>query len=133
MSVTFDGEEIPGTVISFAVPPRELQARRTKFFGVNGESQITGGLGGRTLQIPMWLHSDAFNTANDLGTYIDSLDWFIGTTGVLDVDSPADHPQFDHCTFEGAVLMPDPGIIYDHAGGLGGHWIAFIVLQFRQH
>lgn len=133
MSVTFNGEEIPGTVLAFTVPPKELQVRRTKFFGVNGESQIVGGLGGRTIRIPMWLHRDDFHAATDIASYIEGMEFIAGTTGNLVVNSDADHPDFFETTFEGAVLLPDPGIIYDHAGGLGGKWIAFILLQFRQH
>jgi hypothetical protein len=133
VSVTFDGETIPGTVLSFAIPSKELQVRRTKFWGVNGESQIVGGLSGRTLQIPMWLHDESFVTAKDIGDYIEGLEFLIGTTGPLKVISNADYPEFFESTLDGVLLVPDPGIIYDHAGGLGGFWIAFIILQFRQH
>jgi hypothetical protein len=133
MGLTIDGNVINGTVLKFNLQPPETQVRRTHFWGVKGESEIRGDTGARTFIIPMWLHP--FATHRDISDYIT---FHLNETlfmkhGTLVVNSGVDIAPIENCTFEGAFLRSNPGIIPDHAGFLGGFWIANADLRFRQN
>tara|TARA_B100000949_G_scaffold157223_1_gene138296 strand:+ start:1677 stop:2129 length:453 start_codon:yes stop_codon:yes gene_type:complete len=124
---------VPGTVLKFALPPPATQLRRTHFWNVKGESEIRGNSGGRTFRIPMWLHP--FTSHREASDFIqDKLNGeFFQWHGTLTLGDGVNVAPLKHVTFEGAVLMGNPGIIPDHAGFLGGGWIANVGLQFRQN
>lgn len=127
-------ETVPGVALAgFAVPPRELQQRTTKFWGVKGESVILGATGGRDLNVPVIIYDEGrFTTARALSNYLDTnLQNMIGKTRRLTVESLSDHPGFLDCTFIGFTLGPE-GIKKDVAGTLGGSFFCLGVLAFRQ-
>lgn len=120
-------------LVGFAVPPRELQQRSTKFWGVRGESVILGETGGRDLVVPVIIYDEnRFKTAQSLSRYIDvTLQNMIGKTRRLTVESLSDHPGFLDCTFIGFALGPE-GVKKDVAGTLGGSFFCLGILTFRQ-
>lgn len=125
--------EIPGVVLPWTVPTRELQQMTTKFWGVKGESRIVGGTAGRTLEIPVLVYDAArFNTQAKLSTFLDrDLDQIVGEVATLVVVSEADRPPYNHCSFEGAMIVEGPKL--DAAGTLGGGAWAVVLFAFRQH
>lgn len=125
------GVALEGVVIE----PRAFQQRTNKFWGVDGESRIYGGRGGRAIQIPVIIYDATdFDTARKLADYIDydlNTDG-IGLNGTLEWVSPADHSPFLDCSFEGALMSPGDSIKLDEAGTLGGGYFAICLLLFRQ-
>jgi hypothetical protein len=133
MALTIDGNVIIGTVLKFNLAPPETQLRRTHFWNVKGESEIRGDTGGRTFVIPMWLHPFATHRiASDYITFGLNNTLF-QKHGTLVVNSGINISPLKNVTFEGAFLLRDPGIIPDHAGFLGGGFIANVDLRFRQN
>lgn len=126
---------IPGLVLPWQLPPREVHQMTTKFWGVRGESRIRGKPAGRTLDIPVVVFDEdgRFNTRAKLSTWLDrdvNRD-LIEDEATLTVESEAGHPPFEHCTFEGAFILDGPKI--DHAGTMGGDAFAICRFIFRQH
>lgn len=119
------------------IEPRGIQRKTTKFWGVDNESHIFGGRGGRDINVPVLIYDDAeedpiFPTAADLSGYIDHTlnGSALGSVGVLQITSESDHPDFDDCTYSGATLIEGPK--HDIAGNLGGGYWAICILHFRQ-
>lgn len=119
------------------IDPRVLQRKVNKFWGVDGESHIWGGKGGREITIPVIIYDDAevspaYDSANDLADFIDDdLNGSkLGLTGSLEITSPSDHSDFVDVTFNGAVLLDGPK--QDVAGTVGGDYWAICMLLFRQ-
>ena len=132
MGLTINGNVINGTVLKFALPPPETQLRRTHFWSVKGESEIRGDTGARTFVIPMWLHPFATHrVASDYITF-GLNETLFQTHGTLVVNFGINVAPLKNVTFEGAFLLRNPGIIPDHAGFLGGGFIANVALRFRQ-
>lgn len=126
--------EIPGIVLPWTVPPRELQQMTTKFWGVRGESRINGDMAGRTLEIPVLVYDETrFNTQAKLSHYLDRDvgQNLVGETATLVIESEADRPPYNDCTFEGPVILDGPKL--DFAGTLGGGAWAMVLFFFRQH
>ena len=125
---------IPGQVLPWVVPPREPQEMTTKFWGVRGESRIYGDTGGRILDIPVLVYDAAqFPSRDRLSTYLDrtvNRD-MMGKEATLTVGGVAGHPPFEHCSFEGCVIIDGPKL--DEAGTLGGGAWALCRFIFRQH
>ena len=137
-SISPTPEIIPGVAIEgLILPPRELQVRTTKFWGVTGESRIQGKTGGRQLDIPVLLYDDSgtpkFTTKAELATYIDDdlNQQLVGQTASMTVHSESNYPAFTNCTFDGIVILG--GIKTDHAGSLGGGPFALGRVIVRQH
>lgn len=126
---------IPGMVLPWVVPPREVQQMTTKFWGVVGESRIEGKTAGRTLEIPVLVYDEdgALNTRQKLSRFLDDDCGRIlqGQTATLVVESEADRPAFNHATFDGLVILEGPKL--DVVGNLGGGAWAGCVFLFRQH
>ena len=128
--------DIPVIVTDINIEQRPVQRRVTKFFGVDGESVIKGGKGGRNIAVRMLIYdqsgSPAFNTSRKLA---DFLDYTVGTdalekNGTLTLVSDSDHSPFADTTFDGMQVLDGPKP--DAAGTLGGNYWAEVLLVFRQ-
>jgi hypothetical protein len=122
---------IPGVVLAgFALPPRELQHKTTKFWGLEGESRINGRVGGRTLRVPVIVYDD-YSSAASLASFIAGMTSYQGELGTLTITSDSDYPDFADCVFEGFFLAGE-GIKPDLAGTLGGGYFCLGEAIFRQ-
>src|SRR3989304_862630 len=86
------------------IEPRTQQRKITKFWGVNAESHIYGGYGGRTIEVPVLVFdATAYDTAEKLADYIDQEfnGTALGTVGSLEIISLADHDPFPPTTLAG--------------------------------
>jgi hypothetical protein len=126
-----------GLVTRIEIGERALAEKITKFWGVDGESRIAGGYGGRDIQVEMTIYDDAeededFDTARKLADYLDvTLNTTKkGESGQLTITSESNHAPFDDCRFGGCALLEGPKL--DVAGMLGGGYWADVVLMFRQ-
>lgn len=125
---------IPGIVLPWVLPPRELKMSVTPFWGVKGESAIIGGSAGRSLEIPVLVYDEEgrFDTRGKLSAFLDELDDdMLGKTATLTVESEAGRPLFRDATFTGGFIVEAPKI--DEAGTLGGGAWAIVMFTFRQH
>lgn len=123
MALTFRGTSIPGTHEAPRLQTPEPRMMNMEFFGVNGESQITGERGAREFTIRIWIHN-AFTQAN-LFAAMNTLDGQVGKNGVL-VESGNVSRTFNDCTFLGYTEEVGP-LPSPHLG-----WISIGVLKFRQ-
>lgn len=132
--------DILGIVLEgVVVEPRQVQVKRTKYWGVNGVSQIVGGRSGRNIHIRVLIYDDSestpeYDTARKLADY---LDYTLNTdslqlTGTLKIHTVSDHSEFLDCTFDGAEIMPGESIKVDEGGALGGGYFAYCLLHFYQ-
>ena len=126
--------DVKGLVLEgLDIQQRLLQEKLTKFWGVDNESRIHGGIGGREFTVPVLIYDATdFDTARKLSDYIDVE---LNTTqkglgGTLTITSESDHAPFDDCRFGGATLVE--GAKKDTAGTLGGGYWAICLLFFRQ-
>jgi hypothetical protein len=104
--LTFAGTPIPGTHRPVQTTAPMLQAIRTKFVGVRGESSINGLRGGRPLMAEIWIHN-RFSTSDALVAFLESLDRLVDTYGDLVVtrNTYGGIPRrFPGCEFEGFSL-----------------------------
>jgi hypothetical protein len=128
--------DVPGIALEgLAIEPRFFQHRTTKFWGVDGDSRIYGGAGGRQIQVPVLVYdATLYQTARSLADYIDyNLNGTaVGLHGTLDITSESNHSTFLDCSYEGSPLSPGDGIKHDDVGNLGGYYFALIVMSFRQ-
>jgi len=136
MSIRFTSLLIPGIVEPFAVPSREVQVSRMHFFGVQGESEIRGESGGRTIQIPMLVYDDGnkFPSRDSLAVFFSTqVGKLIGKNGVLSIlrDGFAQE-TYPECTLDAANIRAYPGIVLDVAGTLGGKYFCQADFTFRQ-
>jgi len=104
--LTFAGTPIHGTHRPVQTSAPMLQAIRTKFVGVRGESSINGLRGGRPLSAEIWIHNRHSSSAG-LVAFLESLDRLVDTHGELVVtrDAYGGIPRkFPDCEFEGFYL-----------------------------
>lgn len=133
----FGSTLIPGTVMRYAIPAREVQVKRTHFWGVLGESQISGAPGGRTLAIPVLVFDagSRFSTREKLVKFlIQTVGSLIGTTESLHVllNEPHTKEVYPECCLDNFTIRPEPGVILDVAGTLGGKYFCEVDFTFRQ-
>ena len=135
-TTTGDQMDVPGVVVDrVIIEPRAVQQRTTQFWGVNGESSIHGGIGGRNIYVPVLVYdAEDFDTARKLADY---LEYTINTTAVgkhgkLKFVSESDHSEFADCRFDGAIVDPSDDVKLGVAGTLGGGYFALCIFQFRQ-
>jgi hypothetical protein len=136
VTTTGDQLDVPGVISGdVVIEPRRCKVKRTTFFGVHGETEITGGRSGRAIHIPVLIQdASAFDTARKLADFID---YTVGTTalqknGTLDFVSASDHSKFLNCTFDGVEFEPGHSVKQDIGGTAGGGWIAYCILHFYQ-
>lgn len=104
--LTHAGFPIHGTHRPVQTSAPALQAIRTKFVGVRGESSINGLRGGRPLVAEIWIHN-RYSTPEALVAYLETLDRLVDTYGNLVVTRNAygGIPRtFNNCEFEGFYL-----------------------------
>ena len=135
MTVIFGNYEIAGTHESPSPGAPELQAVRTGFSGVLGESEIRQGHKGRSIAIHMWLHNH-YGSATQLMEAIHIIQQLVGAHADLTITGnvPWTYPN---CTFEGFTKDPGPegGPLPDSTGLLDGgnpSWWACGWLVWRQ-
>lgn len=135
MSLWFGSLLIPGTHGPVVCPSPELGRRSVYHWGTQGETEIIGGVSGRTLTVEMVLHN-AFATTTQLTIALQSLDTYVGKHDRLRDIGPSLR-QWDYCTFMGYEPVPlagqhTAGMLFDSAGCLDGGWWINIRLTFRQ-
>jgi hypothetical protein len=124
-----------GLATRITIEPRAVLRKVTQFFGVDAESHIFGGRGGRPILVQVQLYDTAnidFDTPLKLSTYVDNTlnGTAVGKTGQLTITSESNHPPLDDVTYSGAMLLEGPKP--DLVGSLGGGYWADVVLIFRQ-
>jgi hypothetical protein len=131
--LVFAGIEIPGIVIGFTQPPPATQLFRRHFCGIVGESELRGGIGGRTLEIPVLLAGGFDSRDAIVAFYAQTLNQETIQVNDTLVYSPPDGADevFPFSTFLG--FHPDPrGPREDVAGTIDGGWFIYGTLLFRQ-
>lgn len=104
--------------------PFDFPIKRFKAFGVIGESEIQGGLGGRDLLTEIWLHN-SYSSAANLESAINSLHSYSGHHGTL-TETGTVSRTWKNCTFIGYAQKRGP--IYSQKLG----WFSIGDLLFRQ-
>lgn len=139
MSLQFGPLTVPGKVMRYARPSRDPQYRRTHFFGVEGESQITGAVGGRTFAIPMLVYDlqSRFTTPKKMEDFlfvtVKAQQGKVGTLKLTTISDGTSHfTTYPECCLDSFVIRPVPGIIKDVAGLLGGDYFCEVDFMFRQ-
>jgi hypothetical protein len=126
--------DVHGYVLEgLVIEPRPTQRKTTKFWGVNNESQIYGGRGGRNILVPVIVFKvGTYTTAALLADYINATlnGSALGTKGILTITSLSNHSAFDDTTYDGFALVEGPK--QDVGGTLGGQYWAIGQLLFRQ-
>ena len=122
---------VPGVTLPFQMPARELQQVTTKFWGVAGESRISGGTAGRSIEVPVLVYGDQFNTQAKLAAWFDGLSAYQGKVATLRITSSVNRPALKDCSFDAAIMVDSPKI--DEAGSLGGGAWVIVRFLFRQH
>ena len=151
MALLFKSKAIPGSHGPIIVGSPELHARRVKYWEVQGEGEVIGESGGRSLSVEITLHDQyTGNTPAKLFKYLDKLDALVGQHGTL-TETPDDNggligvsQDFKNCTFEGrepaalpGQVAPGPlkdvaGTLVDDAGTPDLGWFITVILHFRQ-
>ena len=138
MSIEFRGHRIPGThgVVVAAMP--NLNVRRRYYWGLFGESEVTGAPKGRVLTVSIWLHG-GYVTRTGLERYIDnSLLPLIKAHGhLVEKDRYGTRLTYKGVTFTGFQRLPfayrkDADPIRDYAGTVDGGWVQSGTLWFYQ-
>lgn len=100
--LSFNGAPIFGLHehVEYATP--KLQAQRTKYAGIVGESETVLGAGGRALKCEVWLTDASLTTSAAVAAYVASLNALVGANGTLVVTEEGKTIEtFADCTFEG--------------------------------
>ncbi|MGD9632197.1 MAG: hypothetical protein AB7G28_20640 [Pirellulales bacterium] len=125
---------VKGVVLEgLRIDQRLIQEKITKFWGINNESRIFGGRGGREINVPVIIYDTTdFDTPRKLSDYIHGTlnGTAQGTGGQLTIMCPSNPSPLDDVRYGGAVLLDGPK--KDDAGTLGGQYWAICVLSFRQ-
>lgn len=136
--LVFNNQQIYGTHWALIPSAPDLQLKTTKFMGVNGESAIRGGRGGREISCHICIHN-SFATARALTTFLRLLDTLVGSYGELRETRQSgkgiDQEPFRECVFLGFWMDPQYGIIPDLSGTLDGanpSWHCEGTLRWRQ-
>ena len=116
MALLFPGVSLPGTNGPLIQTAPTLQTKRTKFFGVLGESEIIGYGGGRYLECTHWLYG-GWTTPDQIKAALLAIDSAVGLHGTLTISGSVSRP-YENCTFEGFTFS-HLGILVCRDGGLG--------------
>jgi len=131
VAIAFNGTPIPGWHERIAAAKPMLQTKRTKFAGINGESEIVLGTGGRALECKIWINSPSFGSSQSLAQFLAQLDGLVGSHGPL-VETGSVQQTFNDVTYEGFVPS---GPYLPVVGGVGmnaGTWFVEGTLHFYQ-
>jgi hypothetical protein len=107
MALNFAGEPIPGSNGDVQYDAPMSSVVRTHYPGVNGETEIRLGKGGRAIRYPVWLYGAQFTTANALTAYLARLDERVQSHGDLRETGNITR-TFRNVTFEGCVPLTQP-------------------------
>lgn len=131
-ALTFGGVDITGIVERFTVGPPGTQLYRRHFSGIVGESELRGGLGGRTIEVQIVLAGDFDDRESLRAAYEDQLNRdLVQTNDTLTYSATDFDASYPECTFLG--FFPDGrGPLLDEGGTLDGGWFCRGVLVFRQ-
>lgn len=129
MGLEFNGLQIPGLFGQVQIGGRLAQVQRTKFWGVNGESEIRGGWGSRPIIIQHTLYGDYQNNAQAMA-FLEQLDSMTAKNGALRLSNAVVSKTFYDCTLDGVEKPMLP--MKDVAGTLDGGYWADITLHFTQ-
>ena len=157
MTINFEGTgDLKGYHTSLRADPPQAKVIRRHFFGLNGETEIFGGKGGRVIQCDMLLTDKNWKAASDVRDYLNTLDSIVGDHGELkeydigadELSDPDPDTLFPDCTFMGATPRSIEGredwsIQRDQFGGLfpgdpedfinnGGSYFTLAVLRWYQ-
>lgn len=124
MGLAFRSVAIPGTHGELQVSPWGVQVARTQYFGVEGESEITGERTGRDIVVESWWHS-SYQSAAALQTAIDNFNKDVPINGTL-VESGTISRTFARCTLMGVFVKRGP--IPSNSIG----WFAIVEIRWRQ-
>lgn len=124
MALAFRSVAIPGTHGPLQISPWGVQVARTQYFGVEGESEITGERTGRDIVVESWWHA-SYVTAAALQTAIDNFNKDVPINGTL-VEAGNVNRTFDRCTLMGAFIKQGP--IPPSTIG----WFAIVEIRWRQ-
>ena len=113
-----------GTIGHIKLGEWKFDVKRTKFFGVIGESEIPGGMGARSLEVPYWMYSESITTGGEANDSIDFINSYIGENGTLTEDGTIER-TFENTTFDGFVVERGP--ILTNIG-----WLVTGTLKFTQ-
>lgn len=126
MSISLAGLNFYGTVGHIIEGAWEFDVKRTKFFGVIGESEILGGIGSRKITAPYWFYN-SFSTGANLADALYDLDSYIGLNGTL-TESGTISRSWEKVTFDGFTRDSSRGMIFSAQLG----WLIIGTLNFTQ-
>lgn len=124
MALSHAGYNFYGTIGHIQLGQWQFDAKRSKFFGVIGVSEILGGLGSRSIVAPYWIYN-SFESSSQIVAAMHDLDYQCGLYGTLQETGTIER-EFQKTTFEGFTLERGP-FFTTHKG-----WIAIGKLNFLQ-
>ena len=126
--ISIDGNSLTGTNPHGSLTAEPWDAARViqPYFGLTGETVLTGGLRGRPLSA--WLLLTGFSTHELLHDQIELVNSYILTSGILLWTVGADSRPFANSEFYGLTLDEDP---WEDGAGVNG-WNVLGRLHFRQ-
>jgi hypothetical protein len=125
----FANQEIHGLFGNVRMSPRVLQSQRTKFFGVHGVSEITGGQAERQIIVQHWLFNE-YSTPLLCTNAIEEIDNLVGRNGPLIFNTATAQWSIYDCTYDGHELIQLP--MLDVAGTMDGGYWAELMMYFTQ-
>lgn len=132
--IVFDGVDVVAIVLPYTIAPPDLQVWRTQFAATHGVSEIIGGSGGRSIELPLVLRKASYRTRTDIEDAMNALDALVGVHGELRIylhdGSQVIYPD---CTCHGFQRMSDPKP--DEAGTMGagvGRWTVQVMARFYE-
>lgn len=135
MGITYGGLTIPGAHGAPKITPYEPKTLRRYHAGLQGQTEVRLGIGGRTIDIEVWIF-------NGFSTYTELQDWLKNNLDAKAVETNAslvltgdtfNSYTFENCTFDGFERTAPP--IPDVAGTVDtetGKWFIEGILHFWQ-
>lgn len=127
MTFLFAGELFPGINLRTHCEPPALETKRSRYWGLLGETEIRSKPAGRPIALDIILRStNGWATRAILDEQLDKLDRLVGTHGeleIFDLDQPS-RRIWANCTFEGFTPAEGEGNgpAPDIGGSMGGGW-----------
>lgn len=122
MPLQFNNVDIPGICMPPSIGTPAVDVVRTKFKGVNGDSEIRGGRGGRMIEYPVAIFDTAFSSFASVQAFLDKLDSLVCTNGTLKESGTITRTWKD-CTFEGFDNQGNSILPIIGVGMTGSYWI----------
>lgn len=148
---------IPGFHSTMRADESAVNLSRRRHFGLNGETEVWGGVDGRNLSIKVVLSKKEWKSYDDILNFIILMESYVSLHGTVQIDADlpatgfynaANEFRFENVTLIGLRPMPIEGrtdwcIMQDHYGGLfpkdpndfqqlGGSWFtAFEIVWYQ--